>query len=131
MEQRLHELRARARRWGARRGDERGVLAIELIGFVAVTFMVLTLALQGIFFAQTYSAAQEAARNGARALSAQENYYQAATDSLPSWAHVVSVNPSTGGEARVEVTVRVPLGLPGITSEHVTVTRDAVFPMGG
>lgn len=124
--------RALGGRTGARRGsDERGVLAIELIGFVAVTLLVLTLALQGIFFAQTHSAAQEAARNGARALSAQENHYQAATDSLPDWAQVVSVNSSTHGEARVEVTVRVPLGLPGITSERVTITRDAVFPMGG
>lgn len=130
MHQRLREFKARARRGATPGKDERGVLAIELIGFVAVTLMVLTLALQGVFFAQTYSAAQEAARNGARALSAQENYHRAATDSLPSWAQVVSITPSTGGEARVEVTVRVPLGLPGITSERVTVTRDAVFPMG-
>ena len=50
---------------------------------------------------------------------------------LPGWAQVESISTSYPGDGvRVEVAVRVPIVLPGITSRSFSVTRDAVLPRG-
>ena len=76
------------------RHDERGVLDIELIGFVPILVLVTMFAHQA----------------------------------LPDWVRLESVSDSCGPGHCVQVTARVPIGIPSITSEHVTVTRTAYFP---
>ena len=85
--------------------------------------LVALLSIQGITVAQTASIAQEAARNGARALSLGSPAGPAIADSLPGAVEVASVTyPSTGG-VRLEVRT-VDVGyLP-----QMTVTRFAVMP---
>ena len=51
-----------------------------------------------------------------------------AHQALPDWVRLESVSDSCGPGHCVQVTARVPIGIPSITSEHVTVTRTAYFP---
>ena len=55
---------------------------------------------------------------------------QAAHEALPDWVRLESVSDSCGSGHCVQVTARVPIGIPAITTEHLTVTRTAYFPEG-
>lgn len=127
--------RARAR-WAsaagaARAGGDRGSVTIELVGLVTILVVVASLCVQGLYIAQVGSAAQQAARDGARAQALGRDAVQAARNGLPDWVTVEDIRTSTGGgSSTVEVAVRVPLGLPGITSRSFVVTRDAILPGG-
>lgn len=110
---------------------ERGQASIELVGVVFVVVLVALLAVQGITVAQVASITQEAARNGARALSQGRGDWQAVVehhvpDSLDLRA---SEAEADGGAVRVRVTVSAPLGLLGTRVADVAVTRSADFPM--
>jgi len=52
----------------------------------------------------------------------------AAENSLPDWVTLQSVTDDCGNDHCVQVTARVPIGLPAFTTEHITVTRTAYFP---
>lgn len=113
-----------------RRGDA-GQASLELVGFVAILVLVAVLCVQGLFVAQATSAAQQAARSGARAQALGNDVRTEVDRQLPDWLHLSSLSTSTPGDAyRVEVVVRVPIVVPGITSRHFTVTRDATMPRG-
>ena len=112
------------------RHDERGVLDIELIGFVPILVLVTMFLVQGFFAVSTVTSVSAAARDGARAAMLGHSPEQAAQEALPSWVRLESVSDSCGSGHCVQVTARVPIGIPSITSERVTVTRTAYFPEG-
>ena len=112
------------------RHEERGVLDIELIGFVPILVLVTMFLVQGFFAVSTVTSVSAAARDGARAAMLGRSSEQAAQEALPSWVRLESVSDGCGSGRCVQVTARVPIGIPSITSERVTVTRTAYFPEG-
>ncbi|WP_243106803.1 pilus assembly protein [Actinomyces lilanjuaniae] len=108
--------------------DESGVLDIELIAFVPIVVLVLLMLLQGFLAVATVTSVSAAARDGARAAMLGRSATVAAERSLPSWVTLESVRDGCGSAHCVEVTARVPIGLPMLTTEHVTVSRTAYFP---
>ena len=112
------------------RHEERGVLDIELIGFVPILVLVTMFLVQGFFAVSTVTSVSAAARDGARAAMLGRSSEQAAQEALPSWVRLESVSDGCGSGHCVQVTARVPIGIPSITSERVTVTRTAYFPEG-
>ena len=112
------------------RHEERGVLDIELIGFVPILVLVTLFLVQGFFAVSTVTSVSAAARDGARAAMLGRSPEQAAHEALPDWVRLESVSDGCGSGHCVQVTARVPIGIPSITSERVTVTRTAYFPEG-
>ena len=110
------------------RHDERGVLDIELVGFIPALVIVLLLLLQGFLAVSTVTSTSAAARDGARAAMLGRSATAAAENSLPDWVTLQSVTDDCGNDHCVQVTARVPIGLPAFTTEHITVTRTAYFP---
>ncbi|GGM42919.1 TadE/TadG family type IV pilus assembly protein [Promicromonospora citrea] len=112
---------------------ERGQAAVELVGLVFAMVLVGLLAVQGITVAQTASVAQEAARNGARAVSLGHDGAAAVEHTVPDGLDVKDVDVSVGddGAARVRVTLSAPLGVAGLTVVDVDLTRTASFAVPG
>jgi hypothetical protein len=110
---------------------ERGQASVELVGVVLAIVLVALLAIQGITVAQTASIAQEAARNGARALSVGDAGWNAVVRrSVPDELELREPRAVVDEDgARVHVTVVVPLGLAGAEIVDVSLTRTAVFPV--
>ncbi|PKY74375.1 pilus assembly protein TadE [Actinomyces oris] len=112
------------------RHEERGVLDIELIGFVPILVLVTMFLVQGFLAVSTVTSVSAAARDSARAAMLGRSPEQAAHEALPDWVRLESVSDGCGSGHCVQVTARVPIGIPAITSEHLTVTRTAYFPEG-
>ena len=110
--------------------DERGILDIELVAFIPILVLVTMFLVQGFFAVSTASSVSAAARDGARAAMLGRSPVQAAREALPTWVRLESVSDRCGDKHCVEVTARVPIGIPSFTSKHVTVTRTADFPKG-
>ncbi len=110
------------------RQDEKGVLDIELTVFVPILVIVTLLLVQGFLAISTITSVQSAARDGARAAMLGQAPVDAVERSLPDWVTLESVSDGCASSRCVTVTARVPIGLPSITSEDVTVTRTAYFP---
>ncbi len=77
-------------RWAgaARAGGDRGSVTIELVGLVTILVIVASLCVQGLYIAQVGSAAQQAARDGARAQALGRDAVRAARNGLPDWVTV-------------------------------------------
>lgn len=111
-------------------GRERGQASVELVGIVFTVVLVALLSIQGITVAQTASIAQEAARNGARALSLGQDWQAVVERTVPEGLDLREADPVVvDGSARVRVTVAAPLGLAGMELVDVSLTRTAVFPI--
>lgn len=111
---------------------DRGQAAVELVGIVFVVVLVALLAIQGITVAQTASITQEAARNGARALSQGDDWRSVVEDQIPDGLELEEAEPDTSdGTARLRVTVSAPLGLGEVAITDVSLTRSAEFPIDG
>jgi hypothetical protein len=111
-------------------GRERGQASVELVGIVFTIVVVALLSIQGITVAQTASIAQEAARNGARALSLGQDWQAVVERTVPEGLALREADPAVAdGAARVRVTVAAPLGLAGMELVDVSLTRTAVFPV--
>ena len=116
------------RAYGPRR--DRGQASVELVGVVFTIVVVALLSIQGITVAQTASIAQEAARNGARALSVGEDWLAVVERAVPDGLDLADTDAVVDdGAARVSVTVTAPLGLAGVEIVDVSLTRTAVFPV--
>ena len=111
---------------------ERGQATVELIGLVIAMLLVALLAIQGITVAQTASIAQEAARNGARALSLGQSWEAVVERAVPDGLDLRDKQAEVAdGTARVRVEVSAPLGLAGMSIVDVSLTRTAAFPVEG
>jgi hypothetical protein len=115
---------------GAR--SDRGSMAVELVGFVPLLALITLLLVQGFLAATAVTSAMQAARDGARAWSLGRDVQLAVDAQLPSWVRLQDVDQySCDGECLgVAVEVRIPIGIPGITVQDLTVTRHAEFPRG-
>lgn len=116
-----------------RRDDDRGSIAIELTAFVPIMVVAVIILIQGFLVVGSIVSAQQAARDGARALMTGDSASAAVSQQLPGWAQVQAVRIGDNAIAGcmgqcVEVELRVPLGFPGWTSEQVTVARSAELP---
>jgi len=118
-------LRCLSRRLGR---DERGVLDIELVGFIPILVLILLFLLQGFLAVSTVTSTSAAARDGARAAMLGQSATAAAEKSLPDWVTLQSVTDECGPQHCIQVKARVPIGLPAFTTKHVTVTKTAYFP---
>ncbi|GAB2451675.1 hypothetical protein GCM10007967_02120 [Xylanimonas ulmi] len=115
-----------------RRPGQAGQAVIELVGFVFLVVLATLLCVQGVFAAQAASAAQEAARNGARALSLGQDWRAVVDETLPDWARADVVEGGADrATARVRVAVRVPIGLRQITSGDLRFESSAQMPVRG
>ncbi|PUB30160.1 TadE-like protein [Promicromonospora sp. AC04] len=113
-----------------REPDERGQAAVELVGVVFLTVLVALLAIQGITVAQAASITQEAARNGARALSQGQDWRAVVQRQVPDGLDLKVARADLDRHtAHVRVTVSAPLGLAGLDITDVTITRTADFPV--
>jgi hypothetical protein len=109
---------------------ERGQATVELVGVVFAIVLVALLAIQGITVAQTAAITQEAARNGARALSQGQDWQAVVHRQVPDGLDLKELHADIDrGSAHVRVTVSAPLGLAGVDVTDVSVTRTADFPV--
>ena len=70
------------------RHEERGVLDIELIGFVPILVLVTMFLVQGFLAVYTVTSVSAAARDGARAAMLGRSPEQAAHEALPDWVRL-------------------------------------------
>jgi len=110
--------------------SDRGSMSVELIGFVPVLTLVTLLLVQGFLAAAAVTSAQQAARDGARAASLGRDVSLAVDDQIPSWVTLENLDRYACSGECVAVEVRIPIGIPGITVQDLTVTRTAEFPRG-
>ena len=108
--------------------SERGVLDIELVLFIPLLVIITMFLIQGFLAVSTVTSTSAAARDAARAAMLGRSATAAAENSLPDWVTLQSVTDDCGNDHCVQVTARVPIGLPAFTTEHITVTRTAYFP---
>jgi len=108
--------------------SERGVLDIELVLFIPLLVIITMFLIQGFLAVSTVTSTSAAARDAARAAMLGRSASAAAEKALPDWVTLQSVTDDCGNDHCVQVTARVPIGLPAFTTEHITVTRTAYFP---
>jgi hypothetical protein len=80
---------------------------------------------QFVMSAAVVNAAENAARNGARVGAGGGGGAQVARDSLPPWLQRGA--QVRGGGTRMEVCVGVPVLVPGVSLEGLSLCRDAEF----
>lgn len=107
----------------ARRG-QRGQASLEMAALAPFVLGLMLLALQVIVLTYTSHAASQAAREGARAYSLEQDPGAAARSSLPGGVQLVGVQQS-GPDHTVAVTVRAPFGVPPFNRE---ITRTVSMP---
>lgn len=114
-----------------RRREEKGSLSVELAIAIPIIVLVTLFVVQGFLAVSVVSSAQTAARDGARAAMDRSTPVEdAVAAALPDWVVTENVSRRCAGENCVAVTVRMPVGIPWITNEDLTVTRSASFPRG-
>ena len=108
---------------------EGGALSVEFIAMVPVMLFVALLGLQLLTAVTAGSAAQTAARDGARAQGVQGPSCAAAVrDSLPDWLHGGLQHDCAAGSETVRVRVTVPFLFPGVAGSPIRITREATLP---
>ncbi|MDO4242963.1 MAG: TadE/TadG family type IV pilus assembly protein [Actinomyces sp.] len=103
---------------------------IELAVFVPLLVMITILMVQAFMAVATVTSVEAAARDGARAGMNGQSVNAAVAAALPDWVVVQSVTRPCASSTCVRVTARIPIGMPLLTNESVTVSRTAYFPEG-
>jgi len=109
------------------RRDERGQATVELLGLLPYLLLAGLVMWQLLLATWAITSASNAARTGSRVESRQAGAgKQAAIDALngPLRKHAVA---TVSGE-RTVVRVRIPILVPGLDTDSVTVQRKAEFP---
>lgn len=109
---------------GHHNSRDRGSAPLEILGAIPVIILVIGLLLQVASVVHATGAANQAARDGARAVSLGSSAYVAVSQSLPGNLEPKSVRtlPSGGVEVKVDAKRVVPF-IPAIT-----ITRSVVMP---
>jgi Flp pilus assembly protein TadG len=103
---------------------QRGQATLEMAALAPVVLMLMLAALQVVVLAYTAHAASQAAREGARAYSLDQDARSAAIDSLPGEIRLVGVT-TTGPDHTVRVTVAAPFAVYPFNRE---ITRSVSMP---
>jgi len=107
------------------RRSQRGSASVELLGMLPLLLIAALAAWQLLLVACTVTATQDAARTGSRAAGLGGNGAAAAVGALPAW---LRSGATASGGPRVDLRVRVPIVLPGLTNDALTVRRSAELP---
>lgn len=99
----------RLARPGGERG-EHGQASLEMVALTTMLLGVVVLMLQLVVFVYTAHGAAQAAREGARAYSLDEDFRAAARAAVPGGVELVEVSP-VGPDHGVRVVVHAPTGL--------------------
>lgn len=110
----------------ARRRGERGQASVELIGMLPFLVLAALLVWQLLLVGYAVTSAENAARAASRVEARGGDGRKAAARSVGSPLRE-GIRTQLDGEKAV-VRVRVPIIVPGITREDVTVSRDAELP---
>jgi hypothetical protein len=108
--------------------DERGQATIEFMGMLFYIFLAGLAAWQILLVAMTVTSAENAARAASRANSRMTDGEEAGMGAMPEWLRD-DTSVSMSGE-RATVTVRVPILVPGVSAEDLTISKSAQFPAG-
>lgn len=108
--------------------SERGSATVEVVGMLPYLFMAALLVWEMLLIAAVATSAENAARTGSRSAGLGKDGRAAAIESLSPWMQK-GASARINGE-RAEVTVRVPLIVPWVSIEDLTVTRRAELPEG-
>lgn len=106
---------------------ERGSASVELLGMFPLLLIAALAAWQLLLVGAAATAAQDAARTGSRAAGLGANGAAQAVGALPGW---LRPGATASGGQRIALRVRVPIIVPGLTSDALTVTRVAELPGG-
>ncbi|MFI6049221.1 septum site-determining protein [Streptomyces violascens] len=115
-----------------RRADDRGQVALEYIGFVAILLLVGLAAIQLGVAAYAVNQAGTGARAAARAASLDDpkglSPQAAVQAAVEGWLHPSPPEGGVGGgQATYTVTIKIPSVIPGI-SDFGTATRTSTMP---
>ena len=120
------------------RRDDGVVLSAELLMWLPWLLLTFLVCWQVLLLVGTITAAENAARNGSRAVALGEDPVETALKPLPAWAHEHAqarrhpdgrcAGPGPASGARVNVCVAVPVLFPGLTVDAFTIHRTAEFP---
>lgn len=108
------------------RRNERGTVTVELVGILPWLFILAFAVWQILLIAYTANAAENAARSGSRAEGMGKEGVEAAQESLPSWLREGSRIEIDGERAIVRL--KVPVIVPAITIDSLSIVRDAELP---
>jgi ABC-type amino acid transport system permease subunit len=112
-----------------RRRGQRGSASVELLGLLPILMLLLLTGIQLFLAAFTAASAADAARAGARAASkGRPDATLVAMRALSPGLRDRAIAVPQG--ERFVVTVRVPIVLPPLTSDRLTLTRSATMPFG-
>lgn len=125
-------------RVGTRLRADRGVASVEVIGIVPYMVIAALAVWQLLLSAATVTAAENAARTGSRTASRGGDATTEAIAALPQWLRddaeaergdapgCADDEPDSG--TRVVVCIKVPIVMPGVSVDALTVRRDAWLP---
>jgi hypothetical protein len=106
--------------------DESGQASVELLGLLPYLLLAGLVVWQLLLATWAVTSASNAARTGSRVESRGGDGRKAALDALDGRLREHALSRISG--ERAEVRVRVPILVPGLDSEDLTVRRTAEFP---
>lgn len=112
----------------ARLRSERGQASVELVGMLPLLLIAALLVWQLLLAGYAVTSAENAARNASRAEALGDDGREVGEDSL-------SYGLDEGAEVQIEgdratVRVRIPIVVPGLSTDGLSIERDAELPSG-
>lgn len=109
--------------------SEEGAFSMEFVGMLPIvafaTLLIWQLLLAGLVATTTENAARAGSRQASLSTASQGEV--TAIEALSPWLRV-GAEATVSGDTSIQVTVPIPIVLPGVTHEAWTVTRTAEFP---
>ncbi|CAN5172340.1 MAG: pilus assembly protein [Euzebyales bacterium] len=106
-----------------------GALSVEFVGMLPIVAFAALVVWQLLLAGLVATTAENAARAGSReaSLSTAANGQSTAIEALSPWLRD-GADATVSGSTAIEVTVPIPIVLPGVSHPGWTVTRTAEFP---
>jgi hypothetical protein len=110
------------------RGGERGSASVELLGILPLLLLAGLTAWQILLAAMTVTSAENAARAASRAEGRGDGGAEVGGEALPTWLRDQAEIQLSGTKATV--VIEVPIIVPGLSIDALTVSRSAELPEG-